>query len=120
MKEAYRRWIADHVLSDPCGKCAEITRYMVDAFPELKRVRGHYVCPVDGRFTHWWLVAPDGRIVDPTSQQFASKGTGTYEPHVGPDPTGRCLNCGAWFHGDGWSCSPECLRELDDYYNRVE
>lgn len=40
---------------------------MVEAFPELKRVRGHYHCPwLSKAQPHWWCVDPDGNIVDPT------------------------------------------------------
>jgi hypothetical protein len=89
---------------------------MAEAFPELQRVRGHYVCPVAGRQQHWWLVTPDGEVIDPTCRQFPSGGFGTYEPHVGPVPTGKCLCCGKYVYDSTWCCSQSCLEELTAYF----
>ena len=51
------------------GNCREATAAMVKAFPELRRVRGHYGwCP------HWWCETPDGTVVDPTARQFTPGG----------------------------------------------
>lgn len=94
----YRDWITSHVKSseDAYGKCEIVTLEMQQAFPELKRVKGHYYCSAWGERTHWWLVTPDGRIVDPTASQFPSNGSGQYvelDPND-PVPIGKCLNCG--------------------------
>ena len=62
------------------GRCAEATLAMAAVFPELTRVRGHYLCWVWGEREHWWLVEPNGEIVDPTADQFPSKGGGVYVP----------------------------------------
>ena len=80
------------------GRCAEVTLAMVQMFPELRRVRGHYCCPVWGIREHWWLVAPGGEIVDPTARQFPGGGLGTYREwrEGAEEPVGRCLNCGAY------------------------
>ena len=78
----YSAWIAENVEGDGYGQCKEITRQMADAFPELTRVRGHYYCWAWGERAHWWLTYA-GDIIDPTSQQFPSKGHGEYVPWVG-------------------------------------
>jgi hypothetical protein len=83
-RSPYIQWIAEHVELDPHGQCKEVTERMASAFPELRRVRGHYVCPVVGPQPHWWMVTPDGTVVDPTRTQFPSQGQGAYEPHEGP------------------------------------
>jgi hypothetical protein len=114
-KSAYLQWIAEHVGIDPHGQCKQVTERMAAAFPELRRVRGHYVCPVDGPQPHWWMVTPDGIILDPTKAQFASQSQGVYEPHEGPEPTGTCLNCGT-FVFDGTSfCNSDCTKEFTSY-----
>lgn len=112
----YAQWIDDYQ-GEVCGMCASLSQQMVDAFPELKRVRGHYIDPLWGPREHWWCVAPDGSIVDPTASQFPTKGGGTYVPHVegSPEPTGKCLDCGGYcFNGDTF-CSPECERSTRSY-----
>jgi hypothetical protein len=108
--EKYEEWIKLNVLDDGYGKCADVTQRMAAAFPELKRIRGHYYCVVWGERTHWWLVAPDGTIVDPTKAQFPSKGTGVYAPwHEGDrEPSGMCANCGELCYDGDTCCSAAC------------
>lgn len=109
MAADYWKWIADHQPTDPRGQCATVTEAMAAAFPELRRVRGHYVCPLENRrIPHWWIVAPDGTVIDPTGDQFASCGMGEYEEYVGPEPTGHCLDCGAMLFGREMFCDAEC------------
>jgi len=112
--ERYEDWIRAEVPADPIGLCAAITATMAEEFPELRRVRGHYHCPMWGRRAHWWLVAPDGRVVDPTVAQFPSRGTGEYEPwpEGAPEPTGKCLNCGEYTYGGRSACTDECEAAL--------
>ena len=116
----YNDWIKDHVLV-AYGQCAKVTIDMAEAFPELKRVRGHYDCPIWGRRDHWWLVDPDGNVVDPTVSQFPSGGFGEYVLWVegSPEPTGKCPNCGnECFNGDG-VCSNKCYQEYLTYLNNI-
>lgn len=118
---SYLQWTEEHVGPDPHGQCKEVTEQMAAAFPELRRVRGHYVCPSDGPQTHWWMVTPDGTVLDPTKEQFASKGQGAYEPHEGPEPTGTCLNCGGLVYGETSFCNSNCTKEFASYIeNEVE
>ena len=95
------------------GMCASATDTMVKAFPELRQVRGHY----DG-IAHWWCVAPDGSIVDPTAEQFLPGGA--YVEYHGPDPLGKCMYCGdyVWQNigAGGSACSVECYNELAAEY----
>lgn len=113
--DSYLQWIAEHVGPDPHGQCKEITERMAAAFPELRRVRGHYVCPSEGPQPHWWMITPDGMVLDPTKEQFASQGQGAYEPHEGPEPTGTCLNCGALVYGETSFCNSDCTNEFSSY-----
>lgn len=113
----YSEWIASNVTGSGYGQCAEVTLAMAAAFPELRRVRGHYYCFAWGERTHWWLVAPDGRIVDPTAGQFPSAGRGEYVPWVegAEEPTGKCPECGGYVYGGGTMCSDSCARAYERY-----
>lgn len=113
--EKYQAWIAQNI-TETYGCCKEATDAMVLAFPELKQVRGHYLCPLWGQRTHWWLVDEWGSIVDPTADQFPSKGGGLYEPwdESREEPTGICPNCGAYAYGT-YCCSERCHEEYAAY-----
>ena len=112
----YDDWIKSNV-TESYGKCEVVTEAMQEAFPELQRVRGHYYCPIWSERQHWWLVDPEGRIVDPTKSQFPSKGLGVYEPWVDgtPEPTGMCANCGGMVYDGGTTCSEDCHAEYVAY-----
>jgi len=96
------------------GKCKEMSEDMIAKNPELKLVRGHYYCPIWNRDEpHWWCVAPDGTIVDPTARQFPSKGMGMYTPFNGII---ECDECGkevseenAKFESNYAFCSSMCF-----------
>jgi hypothetical protein len=115
----YEAWIETNV-QEAYGRCDEVTRAMAEAFPELRRVRGHYYCLVWGERTHWWLVTPGGAIVDPTAKQFPSGGRGVYEPWAEgtEEPSGKCPNCGGYVYGGGTACSDTCAREYGNYIMR--
>ena len=85
---------------------------MQKEFPELRRVRGHYYDGVTRR-PHWWLVGPDGDIIDPTAKQFYTNGRGIYEERDEdePEPTGRCINCGDYVYDGKTCCCEACDRE---------
>jgi len=51
---------------------------MVAAFPGLRQAYGNYYCFVWGERGHFWCVDLEKYIVDPTSQQFPSRGRGLY------------------------------------------
>lgn len=139
-KRKYRRWIAALLKSYaercghcqgriPCdvvherGWCQSATAAMVVAFPELRRARGYVGRKgLNGLYPHWWCVAPDGAIVDPTVGQFAHLGKRiTYEEYDeakhGPLPTGKCPNCGEYIF-DGKGLHEECAAEYLAYLNR--
>jgi hypothetical protein len=111
----YAEWIKENV-PETRGTCREVTRDMLKAFPHLRRVRGHYHCWIWGEREHWWLVN-GGEIIDPTVDQFPSRGQGTYVelPEDAQTPTGRCPNCGDYcFDGEQVHehCHDEFLRSL--------
>jgi hypothetical protein len=111
--------MAEHIPPlDLYGKCAEVTQQMAAANPSLRRVRGHYYCPIWGERAHWWLVDRDGKIIDPTAAQFPSKGNGTYvEWQEGEkEPSGKCYNCGDYCY-DGKVFCPECIANHQDHFD---
>jgi hypothetical protein len=116
MTDTYTTWVAANV-PDAYGTCKEVTQSMVEAFPELRRVRGHYYCGIWGERQHWWCVSPAGEIVDPTAAQFPSKGLGEYVEWVEgtEEPTGMCPNCGELCYGTGTCCSKACEQEYARY-----
>lgn len=92
----YEEWIAAYVEKKEgklLGRCKEAVEEMVLAFPELKKVPGHVYCGW-GRRGHWWCVTSDGKIVDPTVQQFDI--VFEYEPWVPGTEVrvGKCMECG--------------------------
>lgn len=60
------------------GKCKEMSEALVAADSSLTLVRGSYLCPVWGNQYHWWVKTADGTIIDPTKDQFPSRGSGVY------------------------------------------
>lgn len=122
MNPKYSSWIAlhypDNTGTEAYGKCAEATELMVAEFPELLRVRGHYMCAIWGMREHWWCETADGEVIDPTANQFPTKGVGTYITYV-PDergePTGKCLDCGEYTYDGRNFCSDRCERATRAY-----
>lgn len=119
MKEEYRDWIRHNVPACPRGLCDVMTQNMADEFPELRRVKGH-VDDIGGEHPHFWCVTGTGEIVDPTASQFAAPHN--YREHVGPEPIGKCINCGEYIYpGVGYSvaCSEACGRALEAEFNSL-
>jgi hypothetical protein len=88
----YLGWIYKYVAVHPIlrGGCAGATLEMIQEFPELKRVAGF----ANGA-EHFWCVAPDETILDPTAGQFVGL-TIEYRPFQPGDvvKVGRCMDCG--------------------------
>lgn len=116
MEDRHGEWIRTNV-PKAMGACAEITTQMCIAFPELARVRGHYIDHQWGSRAHWWCVDPDGGIVDPTAAQFPSKGSGQYVPwdEEQVSPTGMCPNCGEYCYEHRSVCSDRCAASYAAY-----
>jgi len=94
------------------GKCKEMSEALIAQDPTLILVRGYYMCPLWGEQEHWWTKAQDGTIIDPTKDQFLSKGCGEY---IEFDGTLQCSECGktmkeeeADIDGRYAFCSYEC------------
>lgn len=94
------------------GKCKEFSERLVQEDPTLRLVRGHYYDYAWGEQPHWWCEHEDGTIVDPTRDQFPSRGAGLYVPFDGHL---ECSNCGkemreedASFDSNYAFCSYEC------------
>jgi hypothetical protein len=74
------------------GRCKELSEAAIAADPTLTLVRGHYYCPIwNSEEQHWWTVAQDGTINDPSKLQFPSAGLGVYTPFSGYI---SCSECG--------------------------
>jgi hypothetical protein len=118
MGAKYQKWIKSRV-AKPLGRCKEVTLAMISEFPELNRVRGFYDCCIWGRREHWWLVDPNNEIIDPTVDQFPSKGISPYVPwdESKEEPTGRCLYCGDYAYRNRNCCGFDCFEKLDKIYN---
>ena len=116
MTDKYNDWITENV-KETYGKCKEATLKMQEAFPEFKRVKGHYYDLLWGERAHWWLVSEEG-IVDPTAAQFPTKGTGEYIEWVGEEATGKCPNCGDYTYENKTCCCDVCSEEFGLYLNR--
>lgn len=104
-RRSYEDWIAGYVAGRAgvlLGRCREASEAMLARFPtELRLVRGHVECPRPwGRRAHWWLVDPDGEIVDPTAGQF-ELGILRYDEYAEGDDLrlGRCMHCGSEIWG---------------------
>ncbi len=96
------------------GRCEELSRAAASADPSLRLTSGWYHDPVWGAEEHWWCVAADGSIVDPTAAQFPLGGiTEFYEECGGMFP---CEQCGREFPiGEGYMgrlCSGECYGRM--------
>jgi hypothetical protein len=109
MSNDYQNWIDAFLAKQPhhdgwpylYGACTTATQKMVETFPELKRVAGF----ANGR-EHFWCVAQDGQIVDPTVKQLfrneaeyrmlGGSDAVEYRPFQPGDQVrvGRCMNCG--------------------------
>lgn len=119
VRAKYRRWISK--LKCVRCLCSEITTQMVEEFPELRRVRGHYVDSFSHqRHQHWWCVDEQGTIIDPTSSQFLDGGNGEYEPwnEEQAEPTGLCINCGGLVFDSSKHCSDACKNETVEFLNK--
>lgn len=122
MEQKYRDWIDARYPTQQSayGKCREATADMIAAFPELRLIRGHYYCLAGwGERTHWWCVAADGSVVDPTARQFPSGGRGEYVAWIEGDkePTGQCPNCNEYVYDGGTCCSEKCHNQYAAYCN---
>lgn len=110
------------------GTCRRYSELMVAAFPELRLACGFVVLLGHKDEQHWWCVAPDGTVIDPTSGQFAGWTVVLHYDEVDLDdevdrariPTGKCMNCGEFCYGGRRNaCSPACDSELSDYFDGV-
>lgn len=97
--DKYTAWIVTDIVKHNGlvrGRCQEASARMVEAFPELRHVRGY--ARLDNGFApaHWWCEREDGAVVDPTATQFEGViGYDEYnEDKHGPLPIGKCGDCG--------------------------
>jgi hypothetical protein len=97
------------------GECKERCESMRAVFPELEMVRGH-VSLIYGSHQepHWWLIGPEGEIIDPT---VTPELVIDYLPHdeSGPEPTGKCPNCGDYSYNGDYCCSDSCHNAYVSY-----
>lgn len=94
------------------GNCYKECEKLVAENPALKMVRGHYDDPIWGPQPHWWCVNEAGEVIDPTKNQFPSKGFAEY---IEFDGNVECSQCGrrmkedeAHFESNYCFCSTPC------------
>jgi len=122
MNDDCAQWITAYVKSNNGNvdnMCREATELMVRAIPRLTRHRGYVESYGGARHQHWWCL--DGEtIVDPTlSQFFRYGGVYAYDEYMGPEPTGKCLDCGELiFSGDRYFCNDNCARNMQHFIEK--
>ncbi len=72
------------------GKCKEFCEELIKNDPSLTLVRGHYDCWSWGMQAHWWCVDKEGKIIDPTVDQFLKPHVGEYIPFNGMVECEQC------------------------------
>ena len=63
------------------GKCYTYSMFIKNLVPELTMVCGDYITQDGFHNGHWWLEDKEGKIYDPTENQFNCPGRGTYKKH---------------------------------------
>ena len=116
----HKAWIKKNV-DVTYGFCGIITEEMQAAFPQLRRARGYYYDSLWGQRKHWWLVTPEGKVVDPTVSQFPGGPGGVYEEleDGDPIPSGVCPNCGHDVYDGAEFCNDKCSYEYVAYLNHA-
>jgi hypothetical protein len=115
IKQRYKEWITKYNQKHKrvYGLCAQATLEMAAAFPELQRVRGFAHDGLNGKPSeHWWLKDGDNTIIDPTGKQFLCIVEYEEWDEEREEPTGKCLNCGAYCYHGQHSCTEECAEEF--------
>lgn len=118
-------WVAEWRKKHGVGvmMCRVASTDLQKAFPHLLLKRG-WAHLGFGKYQHWWCEDRDGTIYDPTSEQWG-RPIIHYEEYDlalhGPEPIGKCMNCGAYCFKDSspsqWACTEECQTELEVHYN---
>jgi hypothetical protein len=65
--------------------CAPLAGYLRCVGFEVKLVKGR-IDGEDFEAGHFWLELPDGRIIDPTADQFSSESRPMPAVYIGPQP----------------------------------
>jgi len=103
------------------GRCRDEALKLARDDRSLTVVRG-WATPVGGAMIeHWWLIDQDGKVVDPTVDQFPARPV--YIPECVGVPPERpalmylCPNCGDTHTGDFSVdvCSDRCARAYASY-----
>lgn len=78
------------------GKCKELSEKYIQDHPEYEIIKGWYWCPFWGKQQHFWTRHKKTKeIVDPSKNQFPSKGMGEYIEY---DGMLECEYCGTSIH----------------------
>lgn len=122
-KQEYKDYItANYGTYEKCyGQCKGAVEAMHKAFPELRPACGYVSTIGWGVRAHWWLVAEDNSIIDPTVIQFPGAIAYDYDEWQPGKKilVGTCCNCSneIWEPAQDLNnvesrilCSPECER----------
>lgn len=117
--DKYLHWIERNVPKDCLNLCGPMVSEMAEKFPELRKACGEVLISTGYWRPHWWLVAPDGEIIDPTVAQFSSEyyGLHTYVVEYNEfdrQPTGKCPQCGEYCF-DGEEVHEQCFEAYKAY-----
>jgi len=109
----YAAWIQEHYPTRTSARRQgpEATQRMMEAFPELKCVRGYVHNMFRPRaHAHVWCVDPTGEIVDPTAHQWPIVLASSYEaiPEGAEEPQGGCYQCGRLLYRSKGATSVHC------------
>ena len=94
--QSYSEWVDNLNLDQKIDRCKEVCHEMQSRFPELKIVSGYVTLESrpDRLEDHWWLVADQGKIIDPTANQWTVPIVEYVDPNqLDAEPTGRCPVC---------------------------
>ena len=100
------------------GKCKEMSEELIKKDSSLRLVRGFYCDPIwNTEDQHWWCEDTEGNIIDPSKDQFPTRGlAGTYREF---DGYFTCYGCGKQLEefegiqrGNVIVCAGECYNKL--------
>lgn len=106
------------------GTCKRAVDELVSADPSLTKVAGWYIDAVWGSREHFWAVDTDGKIVDPTVEQFPTghiPSRRVYAPYEGVYP---CPGCGILIECErledaGEPCCGACYGSMVGIFNGI-
>ena len=106
------------------GTCERAVNELVSADPSLTKVAGWYIDMVWGSREHFWAVDPDGKIVDPTVEQFPTGHIPSLRQYVPYEGFYPCPGCGILIECErredaGGFCCGACYGSVVGIYSGI-